>query len=121
MSQYVKTPFDPSILSRVSESDVMAWMAARLAQIRSELPVHTMQLEVWYRNYESEYYDTAWTMHTDGECVLSFPSTSSAMEEVRNLLDMNPIAKAEEKRRNAKRLMDEADAIMARAEKGKTE
>lgn len=106
-------PPDPEILTRISESDVTLWIAAKLHQIREQtkLPIYYMDLEVWARSNRDNPYDMNWSMHAPDVCALTHDTIESAVAEVRETLLGDPKAKAEKKRWEAKSLLEEAEHL----------
>lgn len=121
MSEYKKhliEEIDLTILDRITEAEVAAWMAARMVQIREAgCPIESMDCEVWHRRYYSkeEYYDTKFGGHALGKC--AGDQTSAAMvTELREKCANNPRERAREKRDEARRAMAAAEKLEAMAD-----
>lgn len=114
ISSYTKivTP-DTSTLERVSENDVMMWIAAKLSELRPA--VDNIQLQGCIRNYRNEppYADVSWTMHGADKVAMTHKSTASCYEHLCQELSDNPKQRAAEARMKAARLMKEAEEIEA--------
>lgn len=104
---------NPSILDQITEAQVVEWMAAKLDQIRNEsgLPIHNFDVEVWRREYTEYKYDASWSLHAGPCCALTHKTIASAVEEARQELLGNPKEKADEARRKAKALLEEAETM----------
>jgi predicted N-formylglutamate amidohydrolase len=102
---------DTEILARITEREVMLWLAARLDKLRAEskLPIYHMEVAVWQR--ANRPYDVAWNMHAPDICALTHETIESALLEVREKLLGDPRGRAQEKRRQAKELMAEAEQL----------
>lgn len=105
---------DASILERITEDQVCLWLAARLAKIRESGLKVDLYLACNFRNYyggKEQYYDADWTMHGYGEVAMSHKTIDSACEEMREIVAGNPREKAAAKRREAQRLLREAEDL----------
>ena len=114
ISSYTKivTP-DDAILERITEDDVMMWMAAKLAYLRPA--ADNIQLQVCVRNYRNEppYADVSWTMHGADKVAMTHKSTASCFDHLCQELRDNPKQRASEARRKAALLVKEAEEIEA--------
>lgn len=102
------------VLARITENDVLLWLAAKLDLMREEtkLPIYHMTAEVWRREYPDQPYDMSWSMHAPDVCALTHRTIESAITEVREELG-DPAQKADELRRKAKHLIEEATELEA--------
>jgi hypothetical protein len=118
-SEYVEVEpqsVDLSILERFTEADVARWMIARMCKMRaSGVPVSTIDLRAHYRSYgtslassNNEHYDYVFNGHALDVCVLTVGSTDRLEAELRNLVSGDTRGRAEKKRLEAKRLLEEA-------------
>lgn len=117
-----KSP-DTEILNRITEAEVFEWLSAKELQIESTgLPVSSIEIECWKRErwgIEREtYYDVCCSVHAKSKLSLTKPSFKEACEDLRCELLNNPSKKAEEKRREAKRAIEEAEELEAIAKLG---
>jgi len=108
ISTYLEVQPSTEILDRITEREVMLWLAARLDKLRAEskLPIYHMDVSVWQR--ANRPYDVSWNMHAPDICALTHETIESALLEVREKLLGDPRGRAKAKRREAKALLEEA-------------
>ncbi len=103
---------DMTILDRISEADVEQWMTARLLRLRAEGRLHRyMTLSVWYWECDTPpQYETSWTVFGCGKHG-SGPTIEFADAAVTNHLLHKARIDANKARREAARLLEQADAL----------
>ena len=107
---------DRSILERITEDDVVMWMAAKLDSVRGQLPVSCVQLMANFRDYRNDaHYDVNWGMHAADKCTGTQPNTESCIATLKQELLDNPKKRAEAARWKAKELLKEAAELEALA------
>lgn len=106
---------DASILDRITEDEVTMWIAARLQQIRENLPqASCLGVNVHRFNFCHDPHISAdWGMHAADKCSGTSPSVAAALKAVRDELMDHPAKRAAEARRKAKDLLEEAAEIEA--------
>lgn len=104
---------DETILERISEQDAQMWMAVRLKKLKESIPcASSLELQADFRHYGSgDYYDTDFSGHALNVCALTHQNVSSVEKELREKLLDNPAEKAEEKRRKARIMIQEAEKL----------
>lgn len=115
MSQYLEHPeagIDLSILDRISETEVAAWMVARVHKLRlGGFEVGSMELDCWVRDYRSgRTYDTSFKAHGGGQFAYA-PNIRAMLKELRQKQADDPAGKAMERRSKARRLLKEAERL----------
>ena len=101
---------DFSVLERISEADVMMWMAARLARLREgELPVRLLRLSAGV--YSGAGVCVLWDIHAAGECELGRGSSACAAEALMEHLSGKAKRIVIERRWKAERALREADEV----------
>jgi len=116
MSEYKKHPIesvDLSILDRISEDEITAWMAARLHKLRVDgVEIYTLDLDCWHRSSYGnvQYYDTRFGGHGGGQCD-GQPTVKELVRKLRTKQLNDPAGKAMEKRAKARRLIKEAERL----------
>lgn len=109
---------DPSITSRITERDVMMWLAVRLEQVREELPrLSSMEVEVWHWDHVREEHMTG-GISVSGYNAVSGKQASlkQAIVELRLKIAQDPENQAIKLRRRADRLNDKAKDLLAVAQ-----
>ncbi len=110
---------DHSITSRISENEVVMWLASKLHAIRSEgLKASSIELTVNDRSNLRDgkpYLDLHWTMHGAGECAYTHDSLASTCADLREQIAGNPTERAAKKREEARRALKEAEDIESAA------
>lgn len=103
---------DLTILERISEDDVTAWLVARLHQLReSGVEMSSMDLECWFRNFHGKSsYVTRFGGHGANQCA-GQPTVKEMVKELRKKQLDDPAGKAREKRDKARRLIKEAERL----------
>lgn len=105
---------DGSILERITEAEVIMWMAAKLAAVRGTLPASCISVMANFRKYGAdEYYDVNWGMHAADKYTGTQPDTACCVKRLKEELLDNPKSRAEEARRKAKQLLKEAEELEA--------
>jgi hypothetical protein len=100
-----------NILTEITESQVAAWMRAKLMAIRANgLQTHSMDIAARWPSWECAPTEpvTSWCMHAHGECVTTEPNCEIAVEKLSKLIYENPAAKAKIMREEAARLSEKA-------------
>lgn len=108
---------DISILDRLTEAEVRQWMVAKLAQLQTRaFPAHVLEVTSWFRDYKDDsHFDIGWNIHAAGECAMA-DTLDHCVSAIKEQLSGDPESKAAEKRREAKRLLAEAEAFDAVAQ-----
>lgn len=108
---------DQTILTKITEAEVLQWLAARLNQIRETLPAaSSLGVDVHYFQFcRDEHLSASWGIHAADKCSGTSPDTATALRTVRDELLNNPQRRAAEARRKAKDLMEEAAQLEALA------
>ena len=119
MSEYKKhsiSEIETSILDRITEDEIVAWMIARMHNLKTEsFPISNLELEVWHRNYRGdEHYDSRFSFYVAGEHGYG-QTIAIGVREVREKIAGNPQSKAAEKRREAAAATREAEKLEALA------
>ena len=107
-----------AILERISEAEVRQWFVAKVHGMREAgLPVWTLDMECWWRNYSGEeYYDVGFGGYVCGESV-SDAGVRGVLVKMWKKLNGNPEDRAAVKRDRAKALLEEAQELEALSEK----
>jgi len=107
---------DASILERISEDEVAAWLVAKTNSLMSpELPVECIESEVWHRKtYREEYYDHGYKVYAAGKHGYG-GTVAEAAADAREKIADNPRSRAAEKRREAQTALKEAEKLEALA------
>lgn len=109
---------DTSITSRITERDVMMWLAVRLEQVRKELPrLSCMEVEVWHWDHCRDEHMTG-GISVSGYNAVSGKQASlqQAMVELRLSIAKDPEKQAVKLRHRASRLNDKANDLLAVAQ-----
>ena len=111
--KYIKvTDPNPEILTRVTEADVVAWLAEKLRVVReaTKLPVTSIEIEANARHFYGEkYIDVSWSMHGVGGLALNHTTIGLGLKDLAEDILGNPKEKAADARDKARRLMAEAE------------
>ncbi|MBA3354992.1 MAG: hypothetical protein H0U18_03450 [Pyrinomonadaceae bacterium] len=115
-SSYERVEPDPSVLDKISERDVIEWVAAKLADMRLRNPsleIYCITLDGWYRDgnkyHGDEHYDFSCGLHSQIGLVLSQPSLDNALENLHENIFGNPTERASQKRSEEKVLLEQAE------------
>lgn len=103
---------DITILERISEEEIAAWMAAKAHTLQSPgLPLESLDIDLWHREgYSKSGYDTGFKIYAGGKHGRG-ATIAEAVREVREKLADNPASRAAEKRRQARAAIKEAEKL----------
>lgn len=104
---------DLSILDRITQSDIEAWMLAKLKSLRlqTKLPACTLQLTASLADWSRPpYFYPSWNMHAASACAYD-ERLEKVVEKVTQELLGDPAGKARDKRDKARRLLKEAEKL----------
>lgn len=109
---------DRAILDRVSEEDVVMWLAAKLVELRGATAgLSRLEFEVHHRSYSNEHYDFNCSVSGVGCHAMTHKSLASALADARLQIAKNPDDKARKHREKAARhtqLAKEYEQLAAR-------
>lgn len=117
MSEHRKTEvkdIDLTILERISEADVVAWMVAKMHHLRgtSDPTFYHLDLDCWRRDYYRETsYDTSFGVSLAGGRGFTHPTVESALVAARLEQANQPLERAKKKRAKARDLNEEAATL----------
>lgn len=115
---------DHTILERISEDEICMWLVARFHKI-AELGnfATSLSIDVHDRSHyraPEPYLDVSFTMHGADKVAFVHRTIDSAVADLHEQLLDNPKARAAKKRAEARRALEQADAIEAAAAAGKS-
>jgi hypothetical protein len=103
---------NPDILKRITEPEIMHWIAARLSQLMhdSGLPINTLEMQT--RVMPGVGYAVGIVMHAQGVCVIDNDSTEAAAKKLIHKFG-DPAKLAADKIAEAEELMRQASELKA--------
>ena len=101
-----------SILDRITEDEIAAWMVAKAQSLQSQsLPLECLDSDLWHRrDHKGSYYDVGFKIYAGGKHGHG-ATIAEAAREVREILADNPLSRAAEKRREARAALKEAEKL----------
>lgn len=100
---------DPSILDRVSEEDVTAWVAAKLQSLKPAIPASCLSVTMHdFSSIRGERFSLSWSLHAADKCSGTSPDVATAFRTVRQELLNRPKERAADIRAKANSLLKEA-------------